>query len=124
MAFHESRFERYAMQAEQMSQETPLLGGVEIDAVGQALDFTPEESREIALFLQDIRWGTVSFVGAPRLRLTPFGFREIAKLRRPGWRRWIDRHPLVLTIIASVISGIVVLLGSKCIDAILRAIGW
>ena len=118
MVYDQFRFERFAMQAEKMSLDPSLqtgtdidLYGIEILSVGKALDLAPEESKQLAHYLQDIGWAKLSGVNGPRLRLTPVGFREIAKLRRPAWRRWVDEHPITMNvfwmIVASTVSGII-----------------
>src|SRR5262245_42530939 len=100
MPYNAERYERYAMLAEEMSQKAaPGPDGIEIDAVGESLGFTREESREIALLMQRSGWATAAFMeDKPRLWLTRQGYEEIAKLRRPAWRQWIDRHPMTMNV--------------------------
>jgi hypothetical protein len=113
MPFDEGRLEAYAMRAEEMSQALPPNeGGVEIDAVGQALGMTREEGRELATYLANLGWAKATFMSTPRLVLTPLGYREIRKLRWPRWRRWADRHGTLVIALAGLALGVLNLLMS------------
>jgi hypothetical protein len=108
MAYDPKRLERFALQAEAMIQKNQIFGGsVQVHAVGEALGLPPAESRNIASYLQKLGWAEVDFTNEPELTLTPKGFAEIAKLRRPAWQQWIDQHPLTMSAILTVLTGIV-----------------
>jgi hypothetical protein len=63
--------------------------------MGKALDFSAEESMEIATYLQDMKWAVITQPDRKlRLRLTPLSYEEIRLLRQATWRRWISEHPL------------------------------
>jgi hypothetical protein len=105
MLFDESTVEKYAMKAEEM-QTTELQGwSVSVIKIGESLGLKPEDSRQIACYLRDMGWATVTFDGKCPLSLTPKGHHEIAKLRTwPGWLRWIDRNPGAIAAIALAIG--------------------
>lgn len=117
MLYDEQLLERYAMQAEQMTKEVgEPLRGIQIDDVSKALSLSINDGREIASFMQDLGWARCNYGPAsPRLTLTPLGYREIAKLKRPRWRRWIDKHTILVSVVASVVANLIV-------QAIVRAI--
>ena len=112
MPYDEQRFERYAMQAELMSQEAEQ-GGIDIDAVGKAIGMTQEESREYACYLRDQGWARVMFVDPPRLWITSAGHAEIPKLRLPRWRRSFNKN---LAVIISIFIA--------CISLVLSILQW
>jgi hypothetical protein len=105
----ERYFERYAMQAEKM-YEGPAspVAGLSIDAISEAIGLPREDGREIARHLQEIGWARLNAAGRTHtLQLTLTGHREIAKLLRPAWTRWIDKHPLTMNAVVAVVTGIV-----------------
>jgi hypothetical protein len=105
----EHYFERYAMQAEQMCQDSEsALRGVSVDTVSEAVGLSRDDGREVANYLRELGWAKVSYAGdKPILVLTFAGYREIAMLRRPAWRRWIDRHPQTMNVIWMTLTGVV-----------------
>jgi hypothetical protein len=113
MAFDERRFERFAMKLEEMSQgATPAKDGLAIDEVSNALGLSLEDGRELAQWLHDTGWAIQTSSGPkPRLRLTFKGYREIALLRRPPLRRWVDQHPITMNVFwmpaTSIVAGII-----------------
>src|SRR5436305_2042468 len=111
MRFNEDRFERYAVQTELESQKTDAFanpaGGVNINAVGAALGYGPEESQQLAWFMNQEGWVNITSSDPPTMTLTARGYREIAKLRWPKWRRWIDQHPLIMSVIWMLLTGVV-----------------
>jgi hypothetical protein len=109
VAYHRPTLERFAMRAGQLAQRQQgfSAGPVNIDEVGGTLGMTPADSRNIATYLQDLGW---AIVHGPNLTLTPDGFEEIAKLRLPPWRRWLDKHLTLSLAIAGVVVGLLALL--------------
>lgn len=117
MPYQEQVFEKFAMQAEQLSQKIPaLVGTVSVNDIADAAGIPREDGEGFAQYLHDMGWAVVypSTVNTT-LVLTPKGFSEIAKLRRPRWQRWIDQHParvsiivaMTITVIGNIISGII-----------------
>lgn len=107
MQFDEARFERYAMQAETTIESKPGKW-VSVDEIGAALNFTSHESRFIADHLESEGWVELSKgTDVLNLKLTLKGFKEIAKLRRHPWRRWLERHWCWIVAIGAPLGGIV-----------------
>jgi hypothetical protein len=111
------------MQAEQMIAKADG-ASVLVDDVGKALGLSSEDSRALANYMRDNGWAFLDFtptIGQPTLRLTPRGFDEIAKLRWPRWRQWLDRHgSLFVTLVVGSLSG---LLGALAYD-IIKGLLW
>jgi hypothetical protein len=109
----EDRFERFAMQAEQMARESPG-GQIEIEAVGKALHFTREDSFELARYLGEIGWARIH---DPWLTLALLGYREIRNLRGPRWQRLLRAHALTVIIaaISAVVGTVITILVTKLI---------
>lgn len=110
--YDQALLERFAMRAEQMSQGAKTFGGsISVNAISDALGLSREDGYGIARYLHLIGWAHVEFSGDAPLTLTPKGYEEIAKLRRPNWRRWIDRHPFIMNLFwmtaTSIIAGVV-----------------
>jgi hypothetical protein len=123
MAFDEPVFERYALQAEQTSsQQHVVQGGIDLYAVGDALGMSRQDSQDAANYMKGMGWAEVEYgKEPPRLTLTIKGFKEIAKLRLPRWRRWLDSHPgFAGAIGGAVVSGVFGLL-SKLLEWLLAA---
>lgn len=96
------------MHAERTTQGLPSFGGsVNVDTLGEQLGLSPSDSRNVAQYLQAIGWAVVS---EPNLTLTPLGFEEVARVRRPAWVRWLDRHPAAVGLfwmtLVSIASGV------------------
>ncbi len=113
MAFRSEVLEKFAMQAEQLSREAKTFGAsISVSEIAEKAGIPGEDAWGIARYLMDLGWANVEFRGNTPLTLTPLGYQEIAKLRRPKWRRWIDAHPValgfLLSVVAGVISGLVV----------------
>lgn len=102
----QDRFERYAMRVEELSQQEKKW--LDVDKVGADLGLTTHDSRLLADLLADEGWVTLIYTdigGPPKLRMVKRGFDEVAKLRWPTWRRWLDKHPSVKTgVVAAVVS--------------------
>jgi hypothetical protein len=119
MPFDEGQLERFAMQAAQISQRLSSVGGyIEINPVGEQLGLSHQDALQLALFLESRDWAKVTMQPMnPQLILTPLGFKEIAKLRWPKWKRWlVPRFPwLVSTLIGltALIIAIISLLTRK-----------
>ncbi len=98
MPFDVRRFERYAMHAETMIQKAPATAnGVNVYEVGDALGIDREDSLLFARMMVEEGWASGSLGNvAPTLKLKLEGYRRIAKLRWPSWRRWIDNHPKIV----------------------------
>jgi hypothetical protein len=109
MPFNEEALERYAMKAEELSRQAPPPGEVELDKLAAALGLDRAECRRLTTYLVDQGWAVADYSGTPRLRLTPDGFREIAKLHWPLWRRWYDRNQSTVANIASIVAVVIAL---------------
>jgi hypothetical protein len=113
MAYSDDVLERFAMQAERLSRETPGFGAsVNINDIADAAGIPRPDAAGIARYLQDLGWANVAYAGdAAPLTLTPLGYQEIRKLRRPKWRRWIDQHPLTMNVfwmtVTAIVAGVV-----------------
>jgi hypothetical protein len=102
MLFTEERFEAFAKQAGQMTQAGETW--IDVDSVGAALGLTSHESNVLANHLKAEGWVDLQSTQYDvKLRVTLKGFREIAKLRMPRWRRWLARHPAIVVAIASAL---------------------
>ena len=115
MSYDAALLERYALKAQELGQRNKVFGGsIEIDAVSDALGLPQEDGRAVAAYLHQLKWAEASFARSPPiLTLTPLGYAEIAKLRLPAWRRWLDRHPTALAIIVSTMTTLTVTLASE-----------
>lgn len=102
--YDQTRLEQYAMRALQMSESQGPADLIEIDEVGKALGMDPVESRQIAVWLKDKGWASVTFQNqdSPRLQLTLRGREEIADLFLPWWRRFCKKNKSVLWALAGV----------------------
>jgi len=117
MLFTEERFEAFARQAETMIQAGRKW--VDADEVGAALGMTPHESRLLVEHLESAGWATLlegNEASVVKFKLTLQGFREIAKLRWPKWKRWIDKHEKLLTFVAGIVCTIAGALAIKFLD--------
>jgi hypothetical protein len=121
MPYDQLRLERYAMHAEKMSQDSPpLSGGIDPVTVGGALGFSREDSLELAAHLHESGWARLKIKPeGPRLTMTINGFKEVAKLRRPRWWRWLNDNPAVT---AAIVSG-AFLLAAKILELLLSRPG-
>jgi hypothetical protein len=112
MAYQKAALVRFALRAEQMSQALKTFGGsVNVNDIANALGMTQEDGFLIATYLDDLGWARMTHANPLTITLTPLGYDEIAKLRRPQWRQWIDQHPLTMNGIlmtgTAIISGMV-----------------
>jgi hypothetical protein len=108
MAYQKGVLEQFAMQAEHLSQQATTFGAsVGVDAIADAMGIPRQDGYALARYLHDLEWAVVSFSGDARLTLTPKGYEEIAKLRRPRWRRWIDENPVTMNVIWMTLTAIV-----------------
>lgn len=110
--------EKFAMQAEAADQEKPAFAGsIEIDPISEKLGLERRMGREVAGYLHKIGWAECDFGRKPPiLTLTPKGYEEIAKLKRPAWRRWVDRNWAIVVAVSGVVTPIVVYLLTKWLD--------
>jgi hypothetical protein len=99
--------ERFAMAASDADGKLHVVeGGVDLYAVGDALGMTRAEAQDCAEAMQLEEWAIPRYdLEPPRLIRTLKRRREIAKLRRPRWRRWINRNSAILTIAGGAIAG-------------------
>ena len=98
------RFERYAMHVEELSQQEKKR--LDVDSTGADLGMSPIESRKMAELLNDEGWVVLEVLaGAYKIRLTKLGFDEVAKLRWPRYRRWLDKHPRVWGFLGFIAAG-------------------
>lgn len=108
MDFDQALMEKYAMQLEQMLEKVdPTKGGeksVDIDAVSEALNLDRDKGREYARYLKDEGWVTIIGGVNHYLRLTPKGFAEIAKARRPRLWRWVDKNEARIALVVALLS--------------------
>jgi hypothetical protein len=99
---------RFAMHAEELSQREKVFGGsISVKSIAEAMGIPPEDAYGLARYLHQIGWAEVSFSGDTPLTLTPRGYEEIARLRRPPWRQWIDLHPVAVNVFWMTATGIV-----------------
>lgn len=103
MLFDEPTFERYAMKTEEMSQAEQKWW-VDVEEVGTQLGLDPHTSQFLAAKLD--------------------GLREIAKLRRPPWRRWLDKHPGIVAAAVSVPISISVAVAISLLVEVLKRLLW
>jgi hypothetical protein len=108
MAFLKETLVQFSMQAERLSQADPVFGAsVSVAAIADAAGVPREDGYGVARYLQALGWAHVSFSGDTPLTLTPKGYEEIAKLRRPRWRRWPDEHPVLMNAFWMTLTGVV-----------------
>lgn len=100
MMFSDEKFGRYAMQAEALTQENRWY--LDVEDVGRSLGFSTHESREFAYLLENEGWVQLTNSDPPKLRLTLKGIREVALLRGPRWRRWLEKNTAVAAIVISL----------------------
>lgn len=109
MTFAEARFERYALQAESLSQAEHRYW-VDVDEIARTLapaGFTEHDCQFFAGLLEDEGWARLFCPeqGKLRLKLTLQGYREIERLRSPRWHRWLYKNQgLAVAVMALVIS--------------------
>jgi hypothetical protein len=95
---------------------------MDVEAVGRALGFTPEESRELAAYMRDCGYARVSLVasGTSWLELTYAGHKAIENLRvrmkMPRFVRWATDHPVAWPVLASVVTWVGAALVTKLIE--------
>jgi hypothetical protein len=112
MAFNRALLEQFAMHAERLSQQEPVFGAsVSVNAICDAAGIPREDGRKVAEYLAELGWAKVVFTGEIPLTLTPQGYEEIAKLRRPKWRQWMDQHPITMNVFwmttTAIVAGII-----------------
>lgn len=100
MPFEEMTMQRFAIQAHAMIEASDRRD-VQIEKVAEAIGLTAAQGHQYAADMRAIGWATTS---GDWLTLTPFAYRAIAK---PKWLQWIDRHPLFMYLILTVIGGII-----------------
>lgn len=111
MAYDRSTLERFALKAAEMTQQTKSFGGgIYLDGISSLLGIKREDARALADYLIDLGWMKNCSVEGDVI-VTPQGHEEIAKLRRPAWRRWVDTHPMTMTVFwmiaTSIVAGII-----------------
>jgi hypothetical protein len=102
MRFSEEMLHRFAIQAQRMIEESDRWD-VKIEKVAEALGLPAAKGEQFARDLVVMGWATST---SGWLMPTPFGYAEIAKLKRPV-RRWIDHHPLTVNAILMTGTGII-----------------
>jgi hypothetical protein len=90
------------MQCEELSESHRAVDWLEVDTVSAGLHMDRDEGRQLAVWLRDEGWLHLVFgVGSPKLQLTLHGRREIVKLHKPRWYRWLDKHPAITSALVS-----------------------
>ncbi|HEY2784399.1 MAG TPA: hypothetical protein VGJ05_05430 [Fimbriiglobus sp.] len=107
MAFDLPKIERFAMQLETMSAAENRTGmNIKIRDIGAALGLDEDESFRTARLLADSGW--VKFNDKESyIRLTIDGHKQLEKLKRPRWVKWVKRHPISVYASVTILTGIV-----------------
>ncbi|MGH7171141.1 MAG: hypothetical protein ACRELF_13235 [Gemmataceae bacterium] len=101
--------ERYAMKALEEDQKKNVIeGGVQIFKIGEMIGMSREDSQDCVEWMRENGWVSSKYnLVPPMLTITKHGREEIAKLKRPRWYRWIDKHPGMFSgLIAAIVSGL------------------
>lgn len=107
MAYNRSTLEAFAMQAEKMTQDVQTFGGtVHIHEVSDRLSLSREDGRQLAEYLQESGWARINEEKGT-LTITPHGYEEIAKLKRHAFWRWVDAHPVSVSVFWAIVSGVI-----------------
>src|SRR5205809_703152 len=86
------------MSLEQMSVADERTGAnLSIEQIGARLGLDSSESFRIARLLEDSGWIALTKPNEQYARLTIKGHEELAKLRRPKWQQWVERHPILVS---------------------------
>jgi hypothetical protein len=111
MAYDKLRFERFAMNVKTMADDPEIAAGwLQIDDIANTLGMSPTETIEYANYLGANGWAQVEIGSTKRLRLTPRGHDEIAKLGMPKWKRAIDKNPIIVSWALAAVSIIVAII--------------
>jgi hypothetical protein len=106
MKHDQGLLEGYAMKALEMTEPLPTAGWLNIEEVGATLSLPRDQSKQLALDMQQEGWAVVRFSPtesvADKLQLTHAGKKAIAEFRLTGWRQWLNKNPGVT---AAVVSG-------------------
>lgn len=94
--FDEGLYARYAMAILEAAFHAKTGEGIDVEAVGNSLGICPADSRQLAAFLREQEYATVTLVavGTSWLQLTRKGWIALLDMQTPWWKRWMRDHPI------------------------------
>lgn len=99
--------EEFAMQLELMSDAEKRTGmNIKITDIGAAIGLDEDESFRLARVLEDNGWVKYNDKES-YIRLTIEGHKQIQKLKRPNWVKWVEAHPILVNVFWMTMTGIV-----------------
>jgi hypothetical protein len=107
VGYNRRTLERFAVTAAEVTQKAKaFVSPIRLAELAEQLSITKDDARDMADYLVLMGWMTNCSVGGDVI-ITPQGYEQIERLKRPGWQQWIDRHPVTMNLLYMTGTGII-----------------